>query len=124
MAEFGVFKIIPSGKVLLIAHDAGGAELILSWILKNKRDFIVSLSVPAKKIFSRKIKNLKNTNYKKSINECDWILTGSGLHTNFEYNAINLAKNKNKKVISFLDHWILFRDKVINYKEINLSSFI
>ena len=56
MVEFGVFKITPSGKVLLIAHDAGGAELILSWILTNKRDFIVSLSGPAKKIFSKKIK--------------------------------------------------------------------
>ncbi len=113
MVEFGVFKITPSGKVLLIAHDAGGAELILSWILTNKRDFIVSLSGPAKKIFSKKIKNLKNTNYKKSINECDWVLTGSGWHTNFEYNAIDLAKNKNKKVITLLDHWVLFRERFV-----------
>ena len=45
----------------IVSHDAGGAEILSSWIKHNSNlFFIYSLSGPAIKIFKNKIGKIKN----------------------------------------------------------------
>jgi hypothetical protein len=46
----------------IVSHNAGGAEILSSWVKKNfgKQKFIFSLSGPAIKVFKKKIKNIHN----------------------------------------------------------------
>ena len=45
--------------VAIVASDAGGAEILSSWVLRNNYDYIFVLKGPAKSIFSRKIPNIE-----------------------------------------------------------------
>ena len=113
MGQFGIIKIIPEGKVAIIAHDAGGAEILSSWILCNPTDFITVLDGSAKKIFKDKLDDLFETSLSNAVKRADWVLTGSGWKSCLEYDAIAYSKNKDKRVITFLDHWGNFRERFI-----------
>jgi len=91
--------------VAIIAHDSGGAEILSSWVLRSNYNYIYVIKGPAKKIFFRKIPNIKIHDLYDAINKCDWVLTETGGSTNLNYKAILTAKKKEKRVVSFLDHW-------------------
>lgn len=91
--------------VAIIAHDSGGAEILSSWVLRSNYNYIYVLKGPAKNIFFRKIPNIKIHDLYDAINKCNWVLTETGGSTNLNYKAILTAKKKEKRVVSFLDHW-------------------
>lgn len=106
-------------KIGIISHDAGGAEILSSWVKDNynKYDFIFFLDGPAKSIFE---KNLKTNNINKDnlctnefINLCDFLICGTSWQSNLEKNFIRACKIKRKKIISILDHWINYRERFI-----------
>ena len=103
--------MIPKGKVAVVSHDAGGAEILSSWIRRNPIDFVSVLDGPAKKIFRNKLDNLYEVSLTDAINCAEWVLTGTGWASSFEYDVITLVKGKDKKVISFLDNWGNFRER-------------
>jgi len=100
-------------KVILVANDSGGAEIISSWIKSVKLDYKAVLDGPAKNIFKRKLGDIPTVSLKDSIKEGDWFLTGTGWQSSLEYDAINQAKNNGKKVVSFLDHWVNYRGRFL-----------
>ena len=90
----------------IVCHDAGAAEIISSWISKNKNQYIYFLKGPALKIFKRKLKVVRIHTLSEVIAASDWILCGTGWQSDIEKKAIQLAKNNRKKVVSYLDHWV------------------
>ena len=81
-------------KVLVVSHDAGGAEILSSFIFNYpKIHFLYYLEGPAKLIFNRKHPNI---NLEKELDDglikCDMILTGTSWQSNIEYIAIEKAK--------------------------------
>ncbi len=112
MEQFSTVKVIPSGKVALIAHDAGGAEILSSWIRRNPRDHVAVLCGPAEAIFKRKILGILIVGLDEAIEQCDWILSGSG-NSGWELKALLAAKKKGRYVVSFLDHWTAYDKRFI-----------
>ncbi len=102
-----------NSKIGIICHDAGGAEIISSFVKKfNKYKFIYFLKGPAIKIFKEKI-NLK-FNFKSSvdfINECEIFISGSSAINNHEFNTLTKIKKNNKKIYVFLDHWVNYIER-------------
>ncbi len=99
-------------KIFFIAcHDAGGAEIISSWLKKKKIKFFGTITGPAKNIFKRK--NLKFINRKNlsEIKKIDLVLAGSGWTSKNEVKAIITAKKFKKKSICFLDHWRNYKSR-------------
>ena len=48
-------------KIIVVAHDAGGAEILASWIKRNSiSNFELVLEGPAIAVFERKLGCLKN----------------------------------------------------------------
>jgi len=102
--------MIPSGKVAIVSHDAGGAEILSSWIRRNPIDFVSVLDGPAKKIFRDKLDDLFEVSLTDAVKHANWVLTGSGWKSCLEYDAIAFSKKK-KRVITFLDNWSNFRER-------------
>ena len=91
--------------IAVISHDAGGAELLSSWLCQNEQPYCLVLSGPATSIFQRKLNNNEIISLERAIEICDWVLCGTSWKSSLEKEAVIRAKAAQKKVISFLDHW-------------------
>jgi len=105
--------MIPKGSVAVISHDAGGAEILSSWLKYNKVPYSLSLAGPAKTIFKKKLGKINNKSLKKAIDTSEWVLTGTSWASDLEYRAIGMANHDGKFVASFLDHWVHYRERFL-----------
>lgn len=102
--------------ITIVSKDAGGAEVLSSWVKRNPGNYKYHLSGPAKKIFKSKISKIKLSNIKNCINSTDTLLSSTGT-SSFEKKAIKQFKKKNKKVIAYLDHWFNYKNRFFINKE-------
>ena len=93
------------------SNDAGGAELLSEYVVRNKNRYIFFLSGPAIKIFKKKIKNLKISNFKNSLNKLEAVISSTGWATKNEINIIRDCKKEKIKVCAYLDHWVNYRQR-------------
>lgn len=102
-------------KILVVSHDAGGAEVLSAWVQQNPEEsYDYLLDGPAKKIFAQKLGQFENKSVEQLsvlINEVDWVLTGTSWGSELEKQAIRAAKQSGVKVVSFLDHWTNYPDR-------------
>jgi len=103
-------------KVLIVANDAGGAEILAHFVLANKQyNFFVCLTGPAKKIFKNRCSGIKSISsgsfIQKHRREQPWILTGTSCSSDTERKAIATAKGYNIFCVSFLDHWVNYKQR-------------
>lgn len=101
----------PKGKVAVVSNDAGGAEILSSWYKLHNLSYPLSVTGPAESIFKRKLGKIKRQHFDLLIENSDWVLTGTSWESDLEYRAIKYAKNKGKYVVSFLDHWVNYRER-------------
>ena len=94
-------------KYLIVANDAGAAYQIFFLIKKFRLKCRYLTKGPAKKIFNKK--NIKSLY--EELNECDVVITGTSLKTNFEKKIIKICKIKSKKVISIFDNFNNFKKR-------------
>lgn len=99
--------------LLIVAHDAGGAELLSSYVRRCQLKCIYHLEGPALKIFEKKLGPITNVPLIDAIVMCDWVLCGTGWQTDLEWSAIKYAKKFNKKAVAFLDHWVNYRERFL-----------
>ena len=104
------FKQKKYKKICIVANDAGGAEILKSFIFFSNSQFSYILTGPAKKIFKKKN---KSSNYKKIINDSDIVITGTSYKSLTEYKCIKYCKKINKKVFSILDHWVNYKIRFV-----------
>ena len=107
---------ITNKKLLIVSHDAGGAEILSSYLIakKIKGDFI--LSGPAKKIFKEKNLSKNLINKSPKIFDYDAVITSTSINNKSEILTINKAKKKSILTISFLDHWTNYKRRFL-YKK-------
>lgn len=110
-------------KLLVVSHDAGGAELISSYLKYNRKEFDYFLKGPALQIFKKKFKknfkNLNNLFLEKKIKKTNLVLTGTSWESGLEKKAIFLCKKNKVKVSSFVDHWVNYTQRFkLNNKKI------
>lgn len=97
--------------IAVVSHDAGGAEIISSWLRQNLQSYCLVLDGPAVAIFQRKLGVCENYSLARSISLCDWVLCGTSWQSNLEKHAIIQSKAAGKKVIAFLDHWVNYSER-------------
>jgi hypothetical protein len=98
-------------RVAIVSHDAGGAEILSSWLLRSDDLCSVVLEGPAMGIFNRKCIGAERLSLTEAITTCDWVLCGTGWASNLERQAIKLGRQKGKKTIAFLDHWVNYKER-------------
>lgn len=112
--------------ILIVSHDAGGANIIASYIAYKKLKCIFYIKGPAKTIFLTRLgKNIKQIEtLELGIEQCKYVVCGSGDQSNLEKEVIKEAKKRKKYVICFIDHWINYRERFILKNKIILPDQI
>ena len=102
-------------KVLLVSHDAGGAEILSAWYRDNRTmgETLFCLQGPAARVFERDHGVLPQARLELIANfgADDWVLTGTSLESSLEREAIKKAKSNDVRCVSFLDHWDLYSQR-------------
>ncbi len=104
-------------KTLVVAHDAGGAEVLAAYLMDNATDlhmFDVYAEGPAVAIFNRHRVDLLKTKPHIIRNHYSFVLTGTSLGARLENEMIEMALNESVKCASLLDHWLHFSERFCN----------
>lgn len=95
--------------VLVIAHDAGGAEVVSAWVREHpENNYSFALAGPAIRVFERKLGPLAIVaadDISRRVPAASWVLTGTSWGSDVEKNAIRCAQQQKVRVVSYLDHW-------------------
>ncbi len=97
----------------VISHDAGGAEILSSYVRQQGLDCLYVLAGPARKIFERKLGPIEVHSLKHAIRHSRSILCGTSWQSDLELNAIKLARSMGKHSVAFLDHWVNYRERFV-----------
>ncbi len=98
-------------KIAIVSHDAGGAEVLSSWLKSQEFEYITVIEGPAIPIYQKKGISYKGHNLSEAIVESDIVITSTSWQSELEKEAIHLAKKNNKYVISILDHWVNYIER-------------
>ena len=100
-------------RILIVVNDAGGAEVLSSYVRRTPGNYIFCLKGPAENIFRKKLGEITNAPLEALLEKCNELLCGTGWQTNFEYDAICKAKEAGVKSIAFLDHWVNYEERFV-----------
>lgn len=105
-----ILTLCDNSKVLVVAHDAGGAEVVSSWVRQNPDyDYTFVLDGPAVGIFQNKVGSIAILHAKALtpalIQDSDVVFTSTSYGSDIERWAISMARTEGVHCISFLDHW-------------------
>jgi hypothetical protein len=99
-------------RILVVSHDAGGAEVVSSWVKGNSdNEYSFVLQGPAEKIFEKKLKKIHPIKSGHNLKEFDLVLTATSWASNLEKEYIIKAKTQGVKVVSYLDHWVNYLER-------------
>lgn len=99
--------------IAIVCHDAGGAELLSSWVRSSSDYYCFVLEGPAVAIFKRKLGNIQLTALKDAVERSDWVLCGTSWQSDLERKAIALSIRAGKHVVAFLDHWTNYKERFL-----------
>ena len=102
-----------SPPVAVVAHDAGGAEVLSSYVGRHAIQCKFVLEGPARKVFERKLGPIALTSLEDAIANCGSLLCGTSWEAELEWRAIAAARAAGKPAIAFLDHWVNYRKRFI-----------
>jgi hypothetical protein len=97
--------------VAVACHDAGGAEIISSWLNHRNGPASAVIDGPAKLIFKRKCPHIEVLTLDDALTKSDWLMCGTGWQGDFERLAIAKARSIGKKTVAFLDHWVNYLER-------------
>lgn len=110
--------------VAVVSHDAGGAEILASYVARSGLLAHLVLEGPAQKVFTRRLGPRPLETLEHALAACDWCLCGTGWQSDLEWRAIKRAREAGKRVVAFLDHWVNYRDRFCRHGELHLPDEI
>jgi hypothetical protein len=108
----------------VVSHDAGGAEILSSYIRQQGLECQYVLEGPAIKIFQRKLGPINSQLLKDAIYNSGWILCGTSWQSDLELHAIAMARGAGKRSVVFLDHWVNYQERFVSGGETHLPDEI
>lgn len=102
-------------KIAIVSHDAGGAELLSSYVRNRGLQCNYVLNGPAVGVFERKLGPVSILSLAEAVNSCGWLLCGSSWQSDMEWQAIAAARKAGKRTTTFLDHWGHYRERFIRH---------
>ena len=100
-------------QTLVAAYDAGGAEVLSSYVKNKAGDYVFFLNGPAVNIFQSKIGEISIVAIDDVISDVSEVLLSTGWATDFEYNTLKKAKEAGIRTIAFLDHWVNYEERFV-----------
>lgn len=97
--------------VCVVSHDAGGAEILASYVAQQSLDALLVLEGPALQVFERRLGKQSVFSLEEALPICDWCLCGTSWQSDLEWQAIGQARQLRKRVVAFLDHWVNYPER-------------
>lgn len=97
--------------IAVVCHDAGGAEIVSSWLKTQQEPYCLSLEGPAIGIFSRKLGAQENLPLANALAQADWLLCGTSWQSDLERRALTAARTQNIHSVAFLEHWVNYVER-------------
>jgi hypothetical protein len=101
------------GIVAIISHDAGGAEILASYVSQHEIICRFVLEGPAVNVFRRRLGAIEICSLDDGLSACDEILCGTSWQSDLEWRAIEQAQRAGKRAVAFLDHWINYPERFL-----------
>ncbi len=114
-------------KIGIVAHDAGAANHIVSWIkagLIDDKDILLSLSGPASAIYEKKIGEYDNYTLEELVVNSHALISGTGWASDIEHEARKKALENKLHVIAVIDHWTNYLERFVRNDETVLPDEI
>jgi hypothetical protein len=108
----------------IIAHDAGGAEILSSYVRREHPECIYVLQGPALRIFERKLGSVDARAMEEAVTQATSILCGTSWQSDLELRATKMARALGKRTVAFLDHWVCYRERFVRSGEVSLPDEI
>jgi hypothetical protein len=99
--------------ICIVSHDAGGAEILSSYVRQSEGPYLYSLAGPALKVFSAKLGSVESLPLEDAIGRSEWVLCGTSWQSDIEWRAIGLARASGKLSVAFLDHWVNYHERFL-----------
>ena len=97
--------------VCIVSHDAGGAEVLASYVAQKRLDCRLVLAGPALKVFERRLGKVRPVPLAEGLAESGWCLLGTGWQSDLEWRALAEAKRLGRRTVSFIDHWVNYPER-------------
>ena len=106
--------------VLVVCHDAGGAELVAAYVKahQSKEHFDCYGAGPAIHIFRRRNITMHKLdtrgdlqNFLKRHTQIRYLLLSTSWSQRLDNHLIKLARAMNIKTVVFIDHWVYYRER-------------
>jgi hypothetical protein len=99
--------------VAIVSHDAGGAEILASYVSQHGVICRFVLEGPAVDVFTRRLGAVEICSLGEGLSACDEILCGTSWQSDLEWRAIERAQRAGKRAVAFLDHWINYQERFL-----------
>lgn len=103
-------------RLLVVAHDAGGAELVSAWLRRHLDEWDAGLVLagPAETVFARKLDaQLPRLDDLPPLDGVSFVLCGSSATAAIERRAVRAARAARVRCAVWLDHWANYRMRFI-----------
>lgn len=97
----------------VVSHDAGGAEILSSYVRQQGLHPLFVIEGPARRIFERKLGAIEVMPTEQAIQCAATILCGTSWQSDLEFNAIKMAREFSKRSVAFLDHWVNYAERFV-----------
>jgi len=98
--------------VAVVAHDAGAARLLFSWLESLDHQLNFCATGPAQKMLQRERPTTKIFSDPRScLKGCKLLLSGTGWSSSIEHQARLIASKQSIKSIAVLDHWVNYQER-------------
>ncbi len=100
--------------LIVAAHDAGGAEVVSSWLLQEGVQARCVLEGPAVAVFERKLGAVQRVDRAALAVPppgAGFVLTGTSQVSDLERRMIDWAHRCGIRCAAFLDHWVGYRNR-------------
>ena len=111
MADKGKQLSMVGKAVAVVSHDAGGAEILSSYVRRQGLHPMLVLEGPAKRVFERKLDTKATVSLASALEQADLLLCSTSWQSDLEFEAIERCKAIGKPSVAFLDHWVNYRER-------------
>lgn len=108
----------------VVSHDAGGAELLSSYVRQQGLTCLYVLEGPARGVFECKLGPIQTLPLEAAIQQASSVLCGTSWQSDLEFNALGLARAAGKPSVTFLDHWVNYRARFTRGLDVRLPDEI
>ncbi len=97
----------------VVCHDAGAANLIISWLADYAGQSRACMEGPARILWENAFPETRTCPLEEALNGAASLLSGTGWASDLEHDARRLARTKGIRNIAVLDHWTNYRERFV-----------